>query len=227
MRVEGSGWWMTPEGGLLHERERVAVVADVHLGYDWARARGGDVVPPHALAETIAAVGSMLDRGQVDRLIVAGDLVESWPCTRTARDVATLREWLAGRGVGLELVAGNHDRGSGAASIDVDGWTIAHGHRPIDAARLIVGHWHPVARLAGVTARCFVVSADRVVLPAFSSNAAGVEVVGACPEGLAGAGARCIVSTGEGLLDFGPLGSLARRGGNRTAPAAGPGRARS
>jgi putative SbcD/Mre11-related phosphoesterase len=210
---EPGGWWMTPEGGLIHARGRVAVVADVHLGYDWARARGGDVVPPHALGETRDKLGRLLDRAAVERLIVAGDLVESPRfCPNTARDVTALRSWLDRRGVGLELVAGNHDppgMAAGVMSVELEGWTIAHGHRAVDGPRLIVGHWHPVARLAGQTAPCFLVEADRVVLPAFSANAAGIDVVGTCPAGIAAASARCVVVAGSGLLDFGPVGELA------------------
>ena len=35
-------------------------------------------------------------------------------------------------------------------SLEVDGWTIAHGHRPIKAARTITGHHHPVLRSGGL-----------------------------------------------------------------------------
>ncbi len=32
------GWLLSPEGAAIHRRERTAVIADVHLGYEWARA---------------------------------------------------------------------------------------------------------------------------------------------------------------------------------------------
>ena len=32
-------WRLTPEGAAVHLGEQTAVVADLHLGYEWARAR--------------------------------------------------------------------------------------------------------------------------------------------------------------------------------------------
>src|SRR3954451_18547391 len=103
-------WRLTPEGGAIHPGERLAVVADVHLGYEWARGRGGGCVPAHSLAETLAKLDRLLARGEIDRLVVAGDLVESPRfCRRTAADLAALGRWLADRGVSLVALAGNHD----------------------------------------------------------------------------------------------------------------------
>ena len=39
------GWWLTPEGGVIHPATNSAVIADLHLGYEWARGNGGDCVP--------------------------------------------------------------------------------------------------------------------------------------------------------------------------------------
>src|SRR5271170_7711605 len=101
-------WWLTPEGAAIHPAEQTAVVADLHLGYEWARGAAGDCVISHSLGETLARLVLMLDRAPVARLVVAGDLIESpRPCRRTSNDVRRLREWLAGRGVSLLTLAGN------------------------------------------------------------------------------------------------------------------------
>src|SRR5262249_10163319 len=111
--LEGpGGWLLPPQGAGIHPAERTAVVADGPVGYEWARADGGDCLPAHSLAETLAKLGRALDRSPtaVGRLVVAGDLVESRRrCRRTERDVAALTLWLAGRGVALVALAGNHD----------------------------------------------------------------------------------------------------------------------
>ena len=44
------GWQFTPEGAAVHHGERTAVIADVHLGYEWARGAAGDCVVAHSLA---------------------------------------------------------------------------------------------------------------------------------------------------------------------------------
>lgn len=88
-------WQLTPEGAAIHAGEKTAVIADVHLGYEWARGAAGDSVIAHSFDETVARVASVMKRGPVERLIVAGDLVESpRPCRRTSDDVRRFREWL-------------------------------------------------------------------------------------------------------------------------------------
>ena len=186
----------------------------------------GDCVVEHSLNETLTRLQSLFERMALSRLIVAGDLLESHrPCPRTAEDLRRLTAWLADRGVNLLVLEGNHDvslyRSARMAShypvslprtCTVAGWTIAHGHRPVNGPNRISGHHHPVFRFKGNSARCFLVGPGRIVLPAFSSDAAGCDVVSAAipREWLAGS-LRCLVSTGDDVLDFGPLTGLRRR----------------
>jgi putative SbcD/Mre11-related phosphoesterase len=206
-------WQLDPEGAFVHTRERLAVVADVHLGYEWARGRSGDCIPAHSLAETIAKLSRLLARAPLGRLVVAGDLVESpRRCRRTEADVRSLRQWLGDRGVDLIALAGNHDpprRPAWPETLEVDGWTIAHGHRPLDARRAITGHHHPVLRAGGVSTPCFLLGRRLAVLPAFSPNAAGCNVVTEpIPTGRRAELLRCVVACGAEWLDFGPVGEL-------------------
>jgi metallophosphoesterase superfamily enzyme len=209
------GWQLAPEGAAVHPVERTAVIADVHLGYEWARGAGGDCLPAHSLAETLAKLDRLLRGGSIDRLIVAGDLVESRaPCRRTAADVRRLGRWLEARGVTLVPLAGNHDpprTPSLPATCAVAGWVIGHGHRPIEGPRTISGHHHPVLRLGGLSAPCFLVGPATIVLPAFSLNAAG----SAAPAWL-DSSLRCVVVAGDELLDFGPVRAAGRRGEPRS-----------
>jgi putative SbcD/Mre11-related phosphoesterase len=216
-------WQLTPEGAAIHEGEKTAVIADVHLGYEWARAAAGDSVIAHSLDETLARLSKVLERATIRCLMVAGDLVESVrPCRRTGDDVRRLRTWLDQRGVSLHVLEGNHDRSLTRinsdplhhserihATAEVAGWTIGHGHVPIRGERIISGHHHPVLRVDRTTAPCFLVGPRRIFLPAFSLNAAGVDVgAAALPRGWMGLQLRCVVSTGVELLDFGPLSNL-------------------
>jgi putative SbcD/Mre11-related phosphoesterase len=211
------GWSFTPEGAVVHRGERTAVIADVHLGYEWARGASGDCLPAHSLDETLRKLARLVDRAAFDRLVVAGDLVESpAPCRRTARSVQALKRWLAQRGVGLHVLAGNHDPGPGrlrGETLDVAGWTIGHGHRPIAAERTISGHLHPVFRHGRAAAPCFLVAPTRIILPAFSPNAAGWNVATGPPLGprLDLKDLRCVVAEGTDVLDFGLLETLAGR----------------
>jgi hypothetical protein len=228
-------WQLTPEGAAIHPGEKTAVIADVHLGYEWARGAAGDRVIAHSLDETLARLTKVLENAAVERLVVAGDLVESpRPCRRTGDDVRQLRDWLDRRGVCLVVLEGNHDRslarpcGSPAqpaepmqATAGIAGWTVGHGHLPIRGEHIVSGHHHPVLRVDRTTAPCFLVGPGRIVLPAFSSNAAGCDVAtAAVPTSWLTIPLRCLASTGTELLDFGPLTDL-RRQLRRPGPRAG------
>lgn len=216
MTSVSSCWQLAPEGAAVHIGERTAVIADVHLGYEWSRGAGGDMVPAHSLAETVSKLSRLLDRHSIDRLVVAGDLVESTrPCPRTSRDVRALRQGLGERGVELIWLRGNHDpprRPALPASIEVDGWLIAHGHLPLAGDRIIVGHHHPVLRASGVVAPCFLHGPSLIALPAFSANAAGLNVLAdpaALPAIFRDEALIVVACARDEVLDFGPRGALA------------------
>ena len=205
------GWVLTPEGAAIHLESRTAVVADIHLGYEWARGNGGDCIPSHSLDETRTKLEKVFRRAKVERLVVAGDLVESRRfCRRTALDLARLSEWLVESRIDFVSLAGNHDpprRPPLALTMEIDGWTIAHGHRPVGTTRKVTGHLHPVLRAGGISAPCFLIGTETIVLPAFSPNAAGVGLNGLPTAFLAGE-LHCIASSGEELLDFGLASTL-------------------
>ncbi len=209
-------WTLSALGALVDPQAGLAVIADVHLGYEWARAAGGDMVPPHSLVETRERLERLLAVCRITTLIVAGDLVESSrPCPRTARDVRALREWLTENHIELILVRGNHDVrvGSGVrteARWTHHDWVITHGHRAIpNDVMAIYGHYHPALKVGSHTAPCFLVSGRSISLPAFSGNAAGLDLATApLPPGLVRdheSEMSCIATTGREVLDFGPL----------------------
>ncbi len=207
------GWSFAAEGAAIFEAEATAVVADVHLGYEWSRGSGGDCLPAHSLAETVAKLESLISRRPLRRLIVAGDLVESAsPCVRTSRDARALRRWLADRAVEFVELRGNHDpprRPPLAESHDLGGWSIRHGDRPIGRGRVVFGHHHPSLKAEGLSAPCFLVGPSTIALPAFSPNAAGLDVASpSLPEAFRREPLRCVAAIGAAILDFGPLAEL-------------------
>ncbi len=212
--VEGpDGWMLSPEGAAVRLDQGLAVIADVHLGYDWARGRAGEVIPAHTLRETLERLESLSQRMPLRRLIVAGDLVESHaPCPRTAADVRALDAWLAARGCDWSLLQGNHDpprRPARPRSEIVAGWTIAHGDDLPKADRLMIGHYHPALREAGASAPAFVVGPSLLILPAWSGNAAGLDVRSLMlPPPLRSPDLRCLACLDDAVLDFGPIATL-------------------
>jgi putative SbcD/Mre11-related phosphoesterase len=207
-------WELTPDRAAVHLPTRTAVVADLHLGYSEARQRGGDAVPAVQVATILAPLRNVLDEHRVRRLVIAGDLFEAGPSPEI---VDELLAWL--RDVAVELAAvvpGNHDRNVqkiGALPVradgfNLDGWHVIHGHDARPSGRVVQGHEHPVLRWGnGLTAPCYLVATDHLVLPAFSPDAAGANVL----SGGDWSEHRCCAIAGTDVLDFGKLADLRPR----------------
>lgn len=172
-------WLLTPFRLAIHEPSSTALLADVHLGYGDARRRAGDAIPhvaDSALSRLVAAHRSLAFR----RLLIAGDWFE-----RRA-DAALIRPWLQSfadhKIEFLGLVVGNHDRGLESVpqlpiwpeGFQLDGWNIQH--ETEDGERTVQGHWHPSVRWQGRKVPSFVVGTSSLILPAFSSDAAGARI---------------------------------------------------
>ena len=213
--IEGpDGWRLAPEGAAVHPLEKLAVIADVHLGYEWARGAGGDCLPAHSLAETLAKLASLLARATITRLVVAGDLVESpAPCRRTAaRPTSPVR--LARRSRGRTDPRAGQPRPARVQGPALRPSRSPAGPSPTVTGRSgprksISGHHHPVLRADGLTAPCFLIGPSTIVLPAFTPNAAGLPVGSSgTPDRWLVDNLRCVAGLGGELLDFGPLPDL-------------------
>jgi metallophosphoesterase superfamily enzyme len=217
-------WALTPARAAVHLPTHTAVLADLHLGYGEARQRAGDAVPVTPVGDALTPLRPVIASYGVRRLVVAGDLFEERPPAGLVED---LLSWLADAGVELAaVVPGNHDRGIGKvpglrvceAGFDLGGWRVVHGDGPRPAGRVVQGHEHPWLRWANdLSAPCYLVGGGHLVLPAFSADAAGVNVLHAARW----SAYRCCAIAGDVVLDFGEIAALmpGRRPGRR-APGA-------
>jgi uncharacterized protein len=203
----GQEWLLAPERVALHLPTATAVVADLHLGYDLTRCQGGEAVPITSFDEQWKPLEAVFSGHTVRKLIVAGDLVE-----RSHGDyIACLfKQWLKEREVELAaIVPGNHD-----ATLDPDGpvsllewsvrvgdWQIVHGDKKLPAGKVVLGHHHPCAVWDRLSTPCFLFCENRLVLPAFSQDAAGGNV----RSNRRWKGYRSYVIAGSKVLDFGEL----------------------
>ncbi len=204
-----SDWLLTAERAAIHQPTATAVIADLHLGYNEARQRGGEAVPRVRLNDLLTPLVDRLVVQQVRRLVIAGDLFED---ARSDSVASELLDWLGTVEVELAgVVPGNHDRGLewGASrlptfpeGIRLGRWRVVHGDGELPAEPLVLGHFHPCLRWERrLTAPCYLVGPDRLVLPAFSADAAGVNVLGQnrwrCY--------RAYAIAGDKVLDFGEI----------------------
>ena len=176
-------WRLLPERIALHEPTATAVLADVHLGYSAARQRLGDAIPGRSVAEELQPLMSAARKHDIRGIIVAGDLFERGFDAAICAEFLTLLRQMR---VHLRaVIPGNHDRGIErgqlplfADGFDLAGWHITHGDRDIANPSAVLGHWHPAVRRQRRKLPCFLARGRHLVLPAFSLDAAGVDVKG-------------------------------------------------
>jgi len=217
-------WLMTPQRCAVHVPTATAVVADLHLGYNEARCRFGDSVPYGNLETLLSPLAQAFSAHDIRRLVIAGDLFEAAYCETLA---GQLLRWL--KTVHVELTAvipGNHDRGLREAASQLPvyaegyrlgGWQVAHGDGKLPRSKSIHGHFHPCLRLGRIATPCFLVGSRRILLPAYSADARGVNVLGVT----AWRRDRCCIPVGDKVLDFGEVATLRRissLGGGASAP---------
>jgi putative SbcD/Mre11-related phosphoesterase len=208
MRPILDDWLLTPHRVAVHRPTATAVAADLHLGYAEARRRGGEAVPVPSLDDLLVPLRRALDEAGVRRLVVAGDLFEAGARPEL---VAGLVDWIVCHGVELvAVVPGNHDRGLKAqdglpvamGAVRLGDWLVVHGDGELPAGRVVHGHVHPCLRLRGAAVPCYLIREARLVLPAYSAEAAGVDV----RDGWDGLGCHAIV--GGRVLQLGDMRDL-------------------
>ena len=205
-------WLLTPERAAVHLPSATAVIADLHLGYAEARCQAGESVPLQDLDDGLAPLRSLVVRCDVKQLVLAGDLFENAVGAALAEPFRQAVEQLGMRV--KAVVPGNHDRGIAAGTaalpfhpngVQVGGWHVRHGDARLPRGRVIMGHLHPCLTWATRrTSPCYLVGPRRIVLPAFSAEARGVNVLGC----RSWAELRCLAIAGDRVLDFGPVGLL-------------------
>jgi len=208
-------WLLTPERAAVHKPSATAVIADLHLGYAEARRNSGESVPLRDLEESLAPLRSLVARCDVKQLVIAGDLFENAAGAVLAEP---FRQALLQLGLSLlAIVPGNHDRGAAARAISlpfhpeglqVGDWHVVHGDSRLPRGRVIMGHLHPCLTWAARrTSPCYLVGPRRIILPAFSAEARGVNVL----DCHSWAKLCCLAIAGDRVLDFGHVGLLTRK----------------
>lgn len=199
LRLADAELVIDPSGALWWERERMLIVADLHLEKGSSLAARGVPLPPYDTAETLGLLAHVADK-YAPRIIVslgdgfhdrrAGERVSAADRERIAA-LQTGRDWI--------WVAGNHDPDPVPGIGGVWAQELAAGllklrHEPAarDAEGEIAGHLHPVAQLRlrgqGVRRRCMIANASRAIMPAFGAFAGGLSVRDPVFAALLGAG---------------------------------------
>jgi DNA ligase-associated metallophosphoesterase len=177
--LDASGAAFLPEHGAL-------IVSDLHLEKGSSGAARGRLLPAFDSHDTLQRLRAIIETYKPPRVICLGDSFHDGRAgERMARaDRAALsslcelvHEWI--------WIGGNHDpekpefcEGAACEELRIGGAIFRHEPRLFRDAPEIAGHFHPKASVsAGCTrlsGRCFCVSHDLLIMPAFGAYAGGL-----------------------------------------------------
>jgi len=209
----GETFEATAAGALHWPSGQALLVADLHLEKASWFARLGQFLPPYDSHATLSALAAEVDRSGARRLYCLGDSFhDAFGCDRLPANARDLLTELTGR-IDWTWIVGNHDPGfadhcGGRIEDEVQLGPIVLRHEAVrdDPRPEISGHFHPKLRLnlkgRHVSRRCFVLSATKLIMPAFGALTGGLDAHH--PEILrsVGANAAALVPVSDRLLRF-------------------------
>lgn len=202
--LHGADLIALPSGALWWPSQRTLCVSDLHLGKSGRMARrGGTLLPPYEVRATLEKLEAEIDRTAPARVICLGDSFDDLAAVGELEDSARL--WLAKLMAGRDWVwiEGNHDAGpveiggSHRAALTLGPLNFRHIATSRAAApdgAEVSGHYHPKARLGGTARPCFLLDADRLILPAYGHYTGGLPCEDAALQALMGPRALAILT---------------------------------
>jgi len=209
----GQTFLATPEGALFWPGEQALLVADLHLEKASWFARLGQFLPPYDSHATLTALAAEVERTGAKRLYCLGDSFhDRFGCERLPSNARALLTELTAR-LDWTWIVGNHDPGFAdhcggrlEEDVEIGGIVLRHEADRADPRPELSGHFHPKLRLhlkgRHVSRRCFVVSATKLILPAFGSLTGGLDARHPEILGSVGSGAAALVPVSDRLLRF-------------------------
>jgi DNA ligase-associated metallophosphoesterase len=204
---------LLPQRCVYWPRERMLIIADIHLGKAAAFRAQGVPMPHGTTAQNLQVLDHLLAQLDVATVLFLGDFLHA-RTARAASTMAAISAWCAQHpNVRLMLVRGNHDLHAGDPpshwGIEVVNEPHRHGpftfcHHPCELpdTYVMAGHVHPVFRLSnrGDSLRlpCFLLGPQRMVLPSFGAFTGGFAIA---PE----KGERVFVAADDAVFAVTPL----------------------
>ncbi len=176
------------------------VLADLHIGLEYAMAEAGVFIPPIQYKIMKEKLRSHVKRLKPKRIIIVGDLkhVFSQRTVQEHKEVVDMLKFLKSLNLEIILVRGNHDNFligilkrygiDFQNTIELGNYIFLHGHKIFDdevieqrRKTLIMAHLHPTVMLSDSISRdklpIFLVSDKIIVLPAFTPLLPGIDVI--------------------------------------------------
>jgi uncharacterized protein len=149
-----------PSGALFLPAEETLLVADAHFGKAVSFRKLGVPVPRGTTSETVARLDAAIADTGARRIVFLGDFLHS-ARSHARATLAVLHAWRERQAaLAVTLVRGNHDDRAGdpPASLGFEvvdeplrlgPFALCHHPRPVPAAYVLAGHWHPCVHVSG------------------------------------------------------------------------------
>ena len=209
----GHEFFAFAQGALYWPARKALIVADLHFEKASWFARFGQFLPPYDSIATLSELDSLATATQARELWCLGDSFhDSAGAGRLDARALDLLDGL-GRRLDWRWVVGNHDAtlaappcGTIFAEAELDGLRLRHEADSNDDKPELSGHFHPKFRLTlkgrHVARRCFVATANKLILPAFGALTGGLDVGHPEIRRVTGPGAQALVPVADRLLRF-------------------------
>ena len=182
----GETFEATPSGALFWRARQALLVADLHLEKASWFARLGQFLPPYDSHATLSALAHEVERSGATRLFCLGDSFhDRFGCDRLPSNARELLSSLTEK-LDWVWIVGNHDPGFAdhcggriEDEVGIGGIILRHEALRDEPRPEISGHFHPKLRLhlkgRQVSRRCFVLSATKIIMPAFGALTGGLD----------------------------------------------------
>lgn len=176
--------WLLPEKAIYWQKKKMLLIADLHIGKSGHFRKNGIPVPGKVNTSNINLVNSLIQKMDVEHLVILGDLFHS----NANEEWESFREWRNQYSkLQVTLVIGNHDILPNALyhsshvnlfkQLTIAPFHFIHDLNTIDEDRhngnyILSGHIHPAVKLKGkgrqsLKLPCFYFGSDQGILPAF------------------------------------------------------------
>lgn len=200
-------------GALFWPARRALMVADLHFEKSSWFAMRGQMLPPYDTLATLSDLECIVAATAAEELWCLGDSFhDSAGCARLGGEAVARLTALTGR-LRWTWIVGNHDAalvdrcgGHVVERAELDGLVLRHEASARERRPELSGHFHPKLRLRVrgqlVSRRCFVATADKLILPAFGALTGGLDAGHPEIVRAVGQGAEALIPVEDRLLRF-------------------------
>jgi DNA ligase-associated metallophosphoesterase len=177
-------------GALYWPLQKTLIISDLHFEKGSYFAAKGNPLPIHDTRDTLLRIELLIEKHTPERVISLGDSFHDYHALNRIRseDIELLNKLMKSV-ANWDWVLGNHDTGDYSdpslehlrfcADRQIEGIVFTHDLLP-DAGFQVVGHFHPKTTVTikhtRITGKCFVVTGDKLFMPAFGSYTGGLAI---------------------------------------------------